>query len=124
MPIPATRTIVPPKVRNFGRHGDDSAELPPLTDIQVRSYERFLQLDVPPAPGVLSTEMVETEPAAIHMSDETLVAPMSFEEFFEVEQERLLRLMWLVTGDHPSVRPGATFSAGVTIAVTARAARP
>ena len=48
MPIPATRTIVPNKVRNFGRHGDDTAELPPLTDIQVRSYERFLQLDVPP----------------------------------------------------------------------------
>src|SRR5262245_48873289 len=47
MPIPATRTIVPPKIRDFGRHGV-GAELPPLTDIQVRSYERFLQLDVPP----------------------------------------------------------------------------
>ena len=43
--------------------------------------------------------MVETEPAAIHLSDEMLVAPMSFEEFFEAEQERLLRVMWLVTGD-------------------------
>jgi galactose mutarotase-like enzyme len=30
----------------------------------------------------------------------------------------------LVTGDHPSVRPGESFSAGVTIAVTVRAASP
>ena len=34
-------------VINFGRAGD-TIEVPTLTDIQTRSYERFLQLDVPP----------------------------------------------------------------------------
>ena len=34
-------------VRNFGRFGD-AVEVPPLTDVQTRSYDRFLQLDVPP----------------------------------------------------------------------------
>jgi DNA-directed RNA polymerase subunit beta len=48
MPIAATRTIVPENERNFGRFGDTAEPIPPLTDIQVRSYERFLQLDVPP----------------------------------------------------------------------------
>ncbi len=47
MPIPALRTIVPDQVRNFGHFGDTS-EVPPLCDIQLRSYERFLQLDTPP----------------------------------------------------------------------------
>jgi DNA-directed RNA polymerase subunit beta len=47
MPIPAQRTIVPEHVRNFGHFGDTS-EVPPLCDIQLRSYERFLQLDTPP----------------------------------------------------------------------------
>ncbi|HEV3116927.1 MAG TPA: DNA-directed RNA polymerase subunit beta, partial [Gemmataceae bacterium] len=47
MPIPAERTIVPAQVRNFGRIGD-AIEVPPLTDVQTKSYERFLQLDVPP----------------------------------------------------------------------------
>jgi DNA-directed RNA polymerase subunit beta len=47
MPIPAKRTIIPPQVRNFGRFGD-AIEVPPLTDVQTRSYDRFLQLDVPP----------------------------------------------------------------------------
>jgi DNA-directed RNA polymerase subunit beta len=47
MPIPAQRTILPQQVRNFGRFGD-AVEVPPLTDVQIRSYERFLQLDVPP----------------------------------------------------------------------------
>src|SRR5215470_11687622 len=50
MPVPATRTVVPDKVRNFGRYGDetaDGAKVPPLTDIQIRSYDRFLQLDAP-----------------------------------------------------------------------------
>lgn len=47
MPIPATRTIIPPATRNFGRFGDH-ADVPPLTDIQTRSFERFLQLDTPP----------------------------------------------------------------------------
>src|SRR6184192_514541 len=47
MSIPAQRTIQPTAVRNFGRFGDTS-EVPPLCDIQTRSYERFLQLDTPP----------------------------------------------------------------------------
>ncbi len=47
MPIPAQRTIIPDQVRNFGHFGDTS-EVPPLCDIQLRSYERFLQLDTPP----------------------------------------------------------------------------
>jgi len=47
MPIPAKRTIVPEQIRNFGRIGD-AIEVPPLTDVQIRSYERFLQLDTPP----------------------------------------------------------------------------
>jgi DNA-directed RNA polymerase subunit beta len=46
MAIPAQRTIVPTSERNFGRFGD-AAPVPPLTDIQTRSYDRFLQLDVP-----------------------------------------------------------------------------
>jgi DNA-directed RNA polymerase subunit beta len=49
MPIPAIRTIIPDKIRNFGRFSEGAPdEVPPLTDIQVRSYERFLQLDIPP----------------------------------------------------------------------------
>ena len=47
MPVPAVRTIVPENVRNFGRFGD-TVEVPPLTDIQTKSYDRFLQLDTPP----------------------------------------------------------------------------
>jgi DNA-directed RNA polymerase subunit beta len=47
MPIPAQRTLIPHQVRNFGRFGD-AIEVPPLTDVQTRSYERFLQLDTPP----------------------------------------------------------------------------
>ena len=47
MSIPAQRTIHHKEVRNFGRFGD-AIEVPPLTDVQTRSYERFLQLDVPP----------------------------------------------------------------------------
>src|ERR1700736_2934422 len=46
MPIPAQRKILPPATRNFGRFGD-AVEVPPLTDVQTRSYDRFLQLDVP-----------------------------------------------------------------------------
>jgi DNA-directed RNA polymerase subunit beta len=34
-------------VRSFGRFGD-AIDVPPLTDVQTRSYERFLQLDTPP----------------------------------------------------------------------------
>src|SRR5256886_5508190 len=47
MPIPAQRVIKPEQVRNFGRIGD-AIEVPPLTDVQTRSYDRFLQLEVPP----------------------------------------------------------------------------
>src|ERR1700677_3348550 len=47
MPIPAQRIITPVDVRNFGRFGD-AVEVPSLTDVQTRSYDRFLQLDVPP----------------------------------------------------------------------------
>src|SRR5262245_35565799 len=47
MPIQAKRRITPEQVRNFGRFGD-AVEVPPLTDVQTRSYERFLQLDTPP----------------------------------------------------------------------------
>ncbi len=47
MPIPAQRTILPSQVRNFGRFGD-AVEVPPLTDVQTRSYDRFLQLETPP----------------------------------------------------------------------------
>src|SRR6516162_3036514 len=47
MPIPAQRTILPHQVRNFGRFGD-AVEVPPLTDVQTRSYDRFLQLETVP----------------------------------------------------------------------------
>ena len=47
MPVPSVRTIIPEDSRNFGRAGD-TVEVPPLTDIQLHSYSRFLQLDVPP----------------------------------------------------------------------------
>jgi len=47
MAIPAHRIIKPTTVRNFGRDLD-AVEVPPLTDVQTRSYERFLQLDTPP----------------------------------------------------------------------------
>ncbi|MGL6097174.1 MAG: DNA-directed RNA polymerase subunit beta, partial [Fimbriiglobus sp.] len=46
MAIPAQRIIAPSVERNFNRYGD-AAPVPPLTDIQTRSYDRFLQLDVP-----------------------------------------------------------------------------
>jgi DNA-directed RNA polymerase subunit beta len=46
MPIPAQRIIVPTETRNFCRFGD-AVDVPDLTDVQTRSYDRFLQLDVP-----------------------------------------------------------------------------
>src|SRR5437773_8301255 len=46
MPIQAKRRIIPEQARNFGRFGD-AVEVPPLTDVQTRSYDRFLELDVP-----------------------------------------------------------------------------
>src|SRR5262245_20667647 len=45
MPIPANRIIVPTDERNFGRF-DDAVDVPDLTEVQTRSYDRFLQLDV------------------------------------------------------------------------------
>jgi DNA-directed RNA polymerase subunit beta len=47
MPIPATRIIRPTVKRNFGRFGD-AVEVPNLTEVQTKSYDRFLQLDVAP----------------------------------------------------------------------------
>jgi DNA-directed RNA polymerase subunit beta len=44
MPIKAQRIIKPDQIRNFGHFGD-AIEVPPLTDVQTRSYDRFLQLD-------------------------------------------------------------------------------
>ena len=44
MPIPAQRIILPETERNFGRFGD-AVEVPDLTDVQTRSYARFLQLE-------------------------------------------------------------------------------
>jgi DNA-directed RNA polymerase subunit beta len=46
MPIPATRIIKPTAERNFGRFGD-AVEVPSLTDVQTKSYDRFLQLEIP-----------------------------------------------------------------------------
>jgi DNA-directed RNA polymerase subunit beta len=48
MPVPELRTIIPEAERNFGHFGDALESVPALTDIQTRSYDRFLQLDVLP----------------------------------------------------------------------------
>src|SRR5437867_639459 len=72
MPIPAVRIIKPDLVRNFGRFGD-AVEVPSLTDVQTRSYDRFLQLDVPPekrTPSGLEGVMREIFP--IESYDKTL----------------------------------------------------
>jgi DNA-directed RNA polymerase subunit beta len=45
MTIPANRILVPTAERRFERFGD-AAPVPPLTDIQTRSYARFLQHEV------------------------------------------------------------------------------
>jgi len=50
MPIPAIRIIKPTQERNFGRFGD-AVEVPSLTDVQTKSYDRFLQLEVHPRNG-------------------------------------------------------------------------
>src|SRR4051795_8895062 len=48
MPTPTTvRRIIPAQKRNFGRIHDEFP-VPDLTQIQTRSYERFLQADDPP----------------------------------------------------------------------------
>ena len=46
MPIPANASSSRPRIRNFGRFGD-AVEVPALTDVQTKSYNRFLQLEVP-----------------------------------------------------------------------------
>jgi DNA-directed RNA polymerase subunit beta len=46
MSISAQRIIKPTQTRNFGHFGD-ALDVPNLTDVQTRSYDRFLQLDVP-----------------------------------------------------------------------------
>ena len=45
MPIPAQRIITSTVDRDFGRFGD-AVGVPDLTEVQTRSYDRFLQLDV------------------------------------------------------------------------------
>src|SRR4051812_33110020 len=47
MPIPAQRIITHEPIRNFGRFGD-AVDVPPLTDVQTKSYDRFLQLEISP----------------------------------------------------------------------------
>src|ERR1700730_17580440 len=72
MPIQAKRRLTPEQARNFGRFGD-AVEVPPLTDVQTRSYERFLQLDIPPekrAPTGLEGVLQEIFP--IESYDKTL----------------------------------------------------
>jgi DNA-directed RNA polymerase subunit beta len=72
MPIPSQRTIIPERVRNFGRFGD-AIEVPPLTDVQTRSYDRFLQLETVPekrTPTGLEGVMQEIFP--IESYDKTL----------------------------------------------------
>jgi DNA-directed RNA polymerase subunit beta len=46
MPVTAHRYFIPSNVRNFGRRGD-AIDVPPLSDVQLTSYDRFLQYDVP-----------------------------------------------------------------------------
>ncbi len=46
MAIPSQRIIRPTTIRDFGRVGN-SVEVPPLTEVQTKSYDRFLQLDTP-----------------------------------------------------------------------------
>src|SRR6516162_6373267 len=72
MPIPSNRIIKPTQERNFGRFGD-AVEVPSLTDVQTKSYDRFLQLDVAPekrTPTGLEGVMQEIFP--IESYDKTL----------------------------------------------------
>src|SRR5947207_2178574 len=72
MPIPAQRTIVPQQVRNFVRFGD-TVDVPPLTEIQTRSYDRFLQLNTLPDKRTASgLEGVLREIFPIESYDKTL----------------------------------------------------
>ncbi len=72
MPISAQRIIRPEEVRNFGRFGD-AVEVPPLTDVQNRSYDRFLQLEALPEKRTASgLEGVLREIFPIESYDKTL----------------------------------------------------
>ena len=48
MATSAERRLRPQEVRRFGFHSRTPRRLPDLTEIQTRSYEAFLQLDIPP----------------------------------------------------------------------------
>ena len=72
MPIPAVRIIKPSQERNFGRFGD-AVEVPSLTDVQTKSYDRFLQLEVHPEEREnLGLEGVLREIFPIESYDKTL----------------------------------------------------
>src|SRR5437879_3431375 len=72
MPISAQRIIRPEQVRNFGRFGD-AVEVPPLTDVQLRSYDRFLQLEtLPEKRSATGLEGVLREIFPIESYDKTL----------------------------------------------------
>src|SRR5271169_68925 len=72
MPIPAIRIIKPTQERNFGRFGD-AVEVPPLTDVQTKSYDRFLQLLIAPEKRTASgLEGVLREIFPIESYDKTL----------------------------------------------------
>lgn len=72
MPISAKRIITPEPIRNFGRFGD-AVEVPSLTDVQLRSYDRFLQLDeAPEKRQPLGLEGVLREIFPIESYDKTL----------------------------------------------------
>src|SRR3954453_20653117 len=72
MPIPAQRIIKPEEIRNFGRFGD-AVEVPSLTDVQTRSYDRFLQLESMPEKRTASgLEGVLREIFPIESYDKTL----------------------------------------------------
>ena len=47
MPVTSQRYFIPTSVRNFGRRGD-AIDVPPLSDVQLKSYDRFLQVDKSP----------------------------------------------------------------------------
>src|SRR3977135_2903850 len=72
MPIPAIRIIKPTQERDFGRVGD-AVEVPSLTDVQTKSYDRFLQLLISPEEReALGLEGVLREIFPIESYDKTL----------------------------------------------------